>query len=144
VVTYADSSFLVSTYIADGKTVAANHFLQRNSNPILLTAFSKSETQHAMRMLSFREIVPHEVMARGLLTFEQDQQKSLYEMFPLAAEDLFYKASQLSHRHALESGVRYLDMLHIAAALMANATRFLTFDGRQGKLAKAVGLQVKP
>ena len=40
--------------------------------------------------------------------------------------------------------MRYLDMLHIAAALLVGATRFLTFDARQGKLAKAVGLQVKP
>lgn len=143
-VTYADSSFLVSTYITDGNTQAANHFLQRNANLILLTRFSKSEAQHAMRMLVFRGIIPHEVMTRGILTFEHDQHEGLYEMLPLAAEDLFHQVSQLSNRHALESGVRYLDMLHIASALLANATRFLTFDKRQGKLAKAVGLQVKP
>jgi hypothetical protein len=44
----------------------------------------------------------------------------------------------------LEFGVRYLDMLHVSAALLLNAPRFLTFDTRQGKLAQAVGLQVKP
>jgi predicted nucleic acid-binding protein len=52
-------------------------------------------------------------------------------------------ASQLSNRHALEIGVRYLDMLHVASAVLLKADRFLTFDLRQRRLAKAVGLDVK-
>jgi predicted nucleic acid-binding protein len=143
-VTYADSSFLVSLYIADGNTTSANKFIHENPQSICLTNFSKSEVHHAIRMLVFRGNIPHDVMTRGLLYFEHDQQEGLYTSIPFNAEDLFQKAAQLSNRHALEFGVRYLDMLHIASALLINAKRFLTFDARQGKLAKAVGLEVRP
>jgi predicted nucleic acid-binding protein len=143
-VTYADSSFLVSLYISDGKTDAVNKFLRENPQILCLTSFLESETQHAIRMLAFRGTIPQQVMTQGLLVFEQDQKDGFYERHSLETDDLFPKASQLSNRHALEFGVRYLDMLHVASALLANANRFLTFDTRQGKLAKAVGLQVKP
>lgn len=142
-VTCADSSFLVSLYVADTNTASAHKFVRQNLEPIHLKIFSKSETQHAMRMLAFRGNVPHEVTARGLLTFEHDQQEGLYEMLPLRAEDLFQKASQLSNHHALEFGVRYLDLLHVASALLLNARHFLTFDLRQRKFAAALGLKVK-
>jgi hypothetical protein len=41
-------------------------------------------------------------------------------------------------------GTRSLDVLHVAAARVAGATDFCTFDGRQAKLAQAAGLQVRP
>jgi predicted nucleic acid-binding protein len=39
-------------------------------------------------------------------------------------------------------GTRTLDTLHVASALELRATEFWTFDDRQAKLAKAVGLKV--
>jgi predicted nucleic acid-binding protein len=143
-VTYPESSFLVSIYVKDGNTAAGNKFLHENAEPLCLTPFSRSEVQHAMRCLAFRKIIPLDVMTQGLLTFEHDQSDGLYEIVSLGADDLFRKADLLSNRHALELGIRYLDMLHVASALHINAKRFLTFDARQGKLAKAAGLQVKP
>jgi len=144
VVTYPESSFLVSIYIKDDNTAIGDKYLRENPGALCLTHFSRSETQHAIRMLAFRKIIPLHVMTQGLLTFEHDQRAGLYEMISSSADDLFRKAEQLSNRHALEIGVRYLDMLHVTAALLVNAGRFLTFDSRQAKLAKAVGLQVKP
>ena len=41
-------------------------------------------------------------------------------------------------------GQRTIDLLHVAIALEAKATTFLSFDNRQRKLAKAAGLEVKP
>jgi predicted nucleic acid-binding protein len=37
-----------------------------------------------------------------------------------------------------------MDILHVAAALKSGATEFLSFDGRQRKLAAAQGLTVGP
>jgi hypothetical protein len=143
-VTYPESSFLVSIYIKDGNTAAGNKYLHKNPGPLVLTPFSRSEAQHAIRTLAFRKIIPLDIMTRGLLTFEQDQRDGLYETTPLDADDLFQKTDQLSNRHAIGMGVRYLDMLHLAAARLTSATLFLTVDARQAKLAKIVGLQVKP
>jgi len=143
-VVYADSSFLVAVYVQGGNAEAARSHFATNPQPVCLTNFSKSEAQHAIRMLAFQKHIALAEMTRALFQFERDEAEGFYEMQPLESQDLYLKTSQLSHRHALESGVRYLDMLHIASALLTNAGRFLTFDARQGRLAKAVGLEVKP
>lgn len=83
-------------------------------------------------------------MTQGLIHLERAQEEGVYELRLNEPGELFQASARLSNRHALEIGVRYLDVLHVASALLANARRFLTFDARQGKLAKAAGLDVKP
>ena len=39
---------------------------------------------------------------------------------------------------------RTLDIIHVAAALVLGTKEFVTFDARQGALAKLVGLTVRP
>jgi len=49
------------------------------------------------------------------------------------------------HRKAVRQGNHYtLDIIHVAAAPVLGTKEFVTFDGRQGALAKQVGLTVKP
>ena len=141
--TYADSSFLVSSHIQDSHTESAKRFLALNSIPLLLTSFSKTETQHAIRMLAFRKLVTIGEMTQGLFHLDRAQDDGVYDLRPIEPGELFAKASQLSNRHALEHGVRFLDMLHVASALLANSQRFLTFDLRQRKFAASLGLDVK-
>jgi len=144
VVTYADSSFLISLYIDDNQSEAARSYLAKNPHPITLTLFSKSEAQHALRMSAFRGDISEVEMTRYLLVFERDRDEGIYESVHVDGEALFQKTAQLSHRYALSLGVRYPDMLHVASALLVKARRFLTFDSRQGKLAKSAGLEVRP
>ena len=54
------------------------------------------------------------------------------------------KAEQLSAAHAERIGSRAADTLHVAAALLAGARQFLSFDKRQRDLAGMAGLNVKP
>lgn len=58
-------------------------------------------------------------------------------------EVLFEKAAEIARAHVAQTGTRTLDTLHVAAALELKAERFWTFDDRQAKLAKAVGLKLK-
>ncbi len=142
-VTCADSSFLVSIYNVDEHNDRAITYLRENPHPIHLTPFARSETQHALRMLAYRRMISEEKMTRALLTFEQDQEEGFFTPVALDAATLFSKAAQLSQRHALDTGVRYVDLLHVAAALAIEGIRFLTFDERQRKLAKRAGLETK-
>jgi predicted nucleic acid-binding protein len=41
-------------------------------------------------------------------------------------------------------GCRTLDIIYVAAALVIGGKEFVTFDGRQGALARQAGLTVKP
>jgi predicted nucleic acid-binding protein len=143
-VTYADSSFLVSLYVTDANSGGAKRFLEMNPIPVCLTHFSIGETQHAIRLLCFRKAIPPQTMTRGLVNFDRDQTEGFFEMVSLNTEALFQKASALSVRYTQEFGVRYPDMLHLASASLGRAKGFLTFDERQAKLARAIGLQVKP
>lgn len=53
-------------------------------------------------------------------------------------------ARSLSVQYTATGGHRTLDVLHVATAVHLGAKRFLTFDVRQRKLAKAVGLKISP
>jgi hypothetical protein len=41
----------------------------------------------------------------------------------------------------MDGGYRAFDILHVAAALLLEASDFLTFDAKQSRLALAVGLR---
>ncbi len=142
-IAYPDTSFLVSLYANDAHGVIANNYLAKNQKPLVLTPFSKSETHHALRLLVFRKEMTESLMTRHFLTLERDQEEGFLEMALTDFNDVLLNTSRLSHRHATEFGVGYLDLVHVASALLINAQRFLTFDLRQRKLAQALGLDVK-
>jgi len=56
-------------------------------------------------------------------------------------ENAFELCADLARRYGPKLGTRTLDSLHVATALELKAEQFWTFDQRQAKLAKAVGLK---
>lgn len=74
--------------------------------------------------------------------FEWDYNRGLW-LDVLLPEALFEKATEIARDHVAHTGTRTLDTLHVAAALELKAERFWTFDDRQAKLAKGLGLKLK-
>ena len=56
-------------------------------------------------------------------------------------EMVFELCADLARRHGQRLGVRTLDSLHVASALLLKAEQFWTFDERQMKLADAEDLK---
>jgi predicted nucleic acid-binding protein len=56
-------------------------------------------------------------------------------------ENVFDICADLARRYGPRLGICTLDSLHVACALQLQAQYFWTFDERQNKLAKAVGLE---
>ena len=56
----------------------------------------------------------------------------------------FALAGELSDRHSASLGTRSLDLMHVGAAMLLEATAFLSFDDRQRKAAAMEGLEVFP
>jgi predicted nucleic acid-binding protein len=56
-------------------------------------------------------------------------------------ENAFELCADLARRYAQKFGMGTLDALHVACALELKAERFWTFDERQAKLAKALGMK---
>ena len=56
-------------------------------------------------------------------------------------ERAFERCIQIVQQHSGHLSMATLDTLHVASALELGAERFFTFDERQAKLARAVGLK---
>jgi len=140
---YADSSFLVSLYTPDANsTHALGEF--RDARPrVLIAPFGEFEFTNAIELRVFRkELEPREADAY-LRAFESDLNAGVVERRPMPP-NAYERALLLSRRHTRHSGVRALDVLHVAVALELGADAFLTFDRGQRKLARSAGLKARP
>ena len=57
-------------------------------------------------------------------------------------DSTFELARTYGERYGESLHLRALDILHVAAAMESGAQAFGTFDGRQGRLAEAVGIKL--
>ena len=57
---------------------------------------------------------------------------------------LYPAAQRLSQHHSTRASYGAMDVLHVASALELHADTLLTFDERQGELARAEDLEVRP
>ena len=138
-IVYVDTSLIVSVYVSDLHSARADALLQ--SNPRMpVTPLHIAEWAHAVSQYVFRGQMSALEAARLTREFDADRAAGLWTdvVFPDHAFDL---CADLARRHGPKLGVRTLDSLHVACALELKAERFWTFDERQAKLAKAVGLK---
>jgi predicted nucleic acid-binding protein len=80
-------------------------------------------------------------MAQKVLREFQHEREARFWMEVSLPEMAFDRCFQLAQQYAGRIAVGTLDTLHVASALELGAERFWTFDERQAKLARAVGLK---
>jgi predicted nucleic acid-binding protein len=138
---YADSSFLVSSYVPDGHTPEVLRRLSDRPR-IWFTPFHEVEISNAVAQQVFRGMIAAERATQVYRDISRDCAAGVWILtgFP---EDAFTKGVALARTHVAKFGTRTLDSLHVAAALELKAEQFWTFDDRQAKLAKAAGLKVR-
>jgi predicted nucleic acid-binding protein len=138
---YADSSFLVSSYVLDGHTPEAVRRLSDRPR-IWFTPFHEVEISNAVAQQVFRGILAAERATQVYQDISRDCATGVWMLtgFP---EEAFTKGAALARTHVATLGTRTLDSLHVASALELKAEQFWTFDDRQAKLAKAAGLKVR-
>jgi len=143
---YADTSFVISWFVPDANHAAAVAHMQSSTLPLRLpwTPWSAVEFNNSARALCARSyltvasLLALSGQLRGALAAGDLSPK------PLPAYTWWLESESISKAHTIKLGVRTLDVLHVAAARVLGAERFLTFDLRQRALAKAVGLTVEP
>jgi predicted nucleic acid-binding protein len=136
---YADSSFFVSLYLPDRHFTQARRLAAQHAR-VWLTPLHRAEWAHAVAQhLFLRKISASE--AQKLYTqFQRDGESRFWTEVTLP-EMTFERCVQLAQQYASRVALRTLDTLHVASALELGAERFWTFDERQAKLARAVGLK---
>jgi len=137
---YADSSFIVSIYVADAHSTQADARFASRPQP-WLTPLHESEFVHAVEQGVFRRTMPPSSARAVYQDFQHDLVSGLW-LRTNWPEEAFGVSVRLARAHIAHTGTRTLDTLHVAAALQLGATEFWTFDERQAKLAAAVGLKV--
>jgi predicted nucleic acid-binding protein len=111
------------------------------SSPVVwLTPFHVAEWTHAVEQQVFRQVASRSEADRVYERFQQHRDSGLWVEVALP-ESAFDVCAQLARRHGARLGLRTLDTLHVASALELKAERFWTFDERQKRLARAVGLK---
>ena len=141
---YPDSSFVVSLVSADAHSAEACAFMTRSGAPLLFTPLHRIEARNALRNAAARGALSDQEVRAAIQRLEDDLKDGFLVHQPLDWGNVLRRADSLSEKHAAIDGQRTIDLLHVAAALECKARIFLSFDQRQRKLAKAVGLKVKP
>jgi len=138
----SDTSFLFSLYGSDAHSPRAVAWATQSTTVIHLNALTHFEFGNALRFSEFRKAIPTGAAAQYWSGFEAaiDQGRLIVATSNLA--DVVDEAKRISSLHTLAGGHRGFDILHVASALAMNASRFLTFDTNQKKLAEAEGLIV--
>jgi predicted nucleic acid-binding protein len=136
---YADSSFFVSLYLPDSHSSEARRLVKHDKR-IWLTPLHRAEWANAIAMRLFqREITANEAQI-VLRHFARDRESRFWIEVELPTA-VFERCFQLTQQFASRLPLRTLDTLQVASALELGAERFWTFDIRQAKLAKAVGMK---
>jgi predicted nucleic acid-binding protein len=141
-VTCADTSFLFAVYGNDSHTPRALSHLEAQTSPLGTTLLNRFELVNALRFAERRKTIRPGEAAEFAAQFEADLRRGLLVEREFDLQMLFASAGRLSEKHTLTGGHRGFDILHVAAAKLLGAERFLTFDANQKRLAEAEGIVV--
>ena len=140
----ADTSFMVSLYGVDVNTPAARAWMACTARPIVVSSALRFESENALRLACFRQtITPGELM-QAMADIASDFSTGILLSREIPSSRHWAECQRISQAHTLTRGTRAFDILHVAGARLLKASTFLTFDQRQGELARSVGLIVAP
>ncbi len=139
-----DTSFLYSLYGTDANSIQAVTLAKTLSLPVTLSIFNEFEFENAVRTSVFRRINSSFTAATMLANYATDKRLGKLDLVNCDLTEVLKQAGGLSTAHSSSGGHRAYDILHVAAAMRLGAIEFLSFDGNQRKLAKAVGMKVRP
>ena len=138
--TYADPSALLKLYIHQPESARMSAWRARMKGALAVTHHGRVEMINGICLATFRRYISIEAMNDALASLEEDFVEGRYLQADILWRAALKRAGYISRKHTPALGCRSLDVLHVASALELQLKSFLTFDRRQQKLARAVGL----
>ena len=139
---YFDSGVITKWYVPEINTPAALALRTRFDPPIWLTSLHRIELTAAWRLKVFRKEVAAFTITGVLADVHADVARGIFVNPSAQDEEVSRLAEDLADQYCALLGTRSLDILHVAWALAAESTHFVTGDERQARLAEAVRLPV--
>ena len=133
---------MVKLYVPEAHSTKVSTYAKSLSHPIFCSHLHDLEIRNGLRLKIFRGEVTAKSVAASLQLLDEDLRAGILVRPELNWLDVFRRAETISKEHSSKLGVRSLDLLHIASALILQADAFLTFDDRQLVAAKRAGLQI--
>jgi predicted nucleic acid-binding protein len=115
--------------------------MKRVDLPLFLTAFGEVELANAFQLRLYRREVTAIQIKAASADVLADTAARIFVLKAFSPA-VFERSKLLIQRHSRELGVRTLDLLHVASALVLEADVFYSFDLDQRKLARAAGLRL--
>ncbi len=143
-ITYADTGFVVSLYKLESTSARAAAVMQGLTGPVWLSPLVELELRNAFQLAVFRHEIGADEATLKWRLFREDAGKGVFVTRSIPLLAWFALAGELSERHSASLGTRSLDLMHVAAAMLLEATALLSFDDRQRKAAAAEGIGVFP
>ena len=140
--TYVDPSALRCLYLHDERSRAFCAWRRRLRGSLPITRHGYAELVNAIALAAFRSDVTREVAEGATADLDADLAAGRLRLVDLAWRRALDTAADLSRRHTPSLGTRSLDVLHVASALTLGMAVLVTYDERQGKLARAVRLRL--
>jgi predicted nucleic acid-binding protein len=141
---FADTSLLVSYYVTDSNSAAAQAVIHAATGPLPFTGLHRLEMRNAFALGIFRRILTRAQVNTAWSDVERDLRSRRLVPQPVIWGPVFRTAAQWAALHCPAIGCRSLDVLHVTLARKLNAREFFTVDARQKSLALALGMTVKP
>ena len=132
---YVDTSAVVKLYVREDDSLRTSDWFKKNDEAIPWTALHELEFTNAIHLKEFRGEITADESHLIKASFTEHEQRGVYYRPELDWAGTFARAVDLSAEYTIKTGSRSLDILHVAAALLLKADRFLTFDQRQSRLA---------
>ncbi len=106
-----------------------------------MTHFHELEFANALRLKQFRAEADANQIGNILGKLHTHLERGIYFRPDIDWHEVLRQAERLSQAHTHRIGTRFLNLIHVASALIMGADHFLTFDERQQNLAREIGLK---
>lgn len=137
---YLDTSALVKLYVLEAGSEFVQSCLAGQDDPLPVWELQEAEFANALHLKVFRNEWTEEEAALQIGHFRARRKRGVY-FFPEIDRVELIRAFHRLSGETPRTGCRTMDIFHVACALQIPSCRFLTFDERQGALARLAGLE---
>ena len=139
---YYDSGVLVKLYVREELSDAVARFLAERREAVVINDLHEIEMRNALRLKRFREEIDDKQLAASMAMISSDLAAHRLIRTGIDWQLVFAEAERLSATATTGTGVRTIDLLHVAAALNQGASGLVSLDHRQRAAARLASLGV--
>jgi predicted nucleic acid-binding protein len=139
---YVDPSALLKLYLHEPQSHKMASWRAKAGGPVAVTHHGRVELVNGIALAAHRKLISEAGYNAALAALDDDFEQERYVQADLLWRAALRRASDLSRQFSRSLGTRSLDVLHVASALELGFRSFISYDVRQQKLVKSVGLKL--